>query len=154
MPLTPASRDLVRIILRWVLAAAFAYVGYVHISHPDFFLPIVPVWVPQPRLTVTLTGWCELAGALGLLVPRLRWIAGVMLALYAVCVFPANIKHALEHVTVGHGTLGWWYHGPRLLFQPVIVWWCLFAGRVIDWPFLSRTVTPAKAGVSDDKNAS
>jgi uncharacterized membrane protein len=123
------------LILRLLLAAAFLYAGYVHVRRPDFFLPIVPDWVPAPRETVILTGWCEIAGAIGLLVPRLRRIAGIMLALYAVCVFPANIKHALEHVRVGTGTLGWWYHGPRLLFQPVIVWWCLFAGEVIVWPF-------------------
>jgi uncharacterized membrane protein len=127
-------RHRLRLALRLLLAAAFAYAGYVHVMRPELFLPIVPDWVPMPRLTVIATGWCELAGAIGLMIPRLRWWAGVMLALYAVCVFPANIKHAIDHI----GTLGWWYHGPRLLFQPVIVWWCLFAGNVIDWPFRRR----------------
>ncbi len=136
MPPAPHPvRDRTRLLLRILLAAAFLYAGYVHVTRPEFFLPIVPDWVPRPRETVLLTGWCEIAGAFGLLVPRLRWWAGAMLALYAVCVFPANIKHAFEHVPVGNGTLGWRYHAPRLLFQPVIVWWCLFAGRVIDWPF-------------------
>ena len=58
-----------------------------------------------------------------------------MLAIYAVCVFPANIKHAMDALAVGGLPTSWWYHGPRLLFQPVIVWWALFAGGVIDWPF-------------------
>ena len=129
------KREPIRAGLRVLLAAAFLYAGFVHVTRPGFFLPIVPGWVPHPRLTVILTGWCEMAGAIGLFVPRLRRLAGVMLALYAVCVFPANIKHALEHVRVGHGMLGWWYHVPRLAFQPVIVWWCLFAGRVVNWPF-------------------
>ena len=120
--------------LRLGLVAAFLFAGTVHIARPDTFLPIVPGWVPDPRLTVILTGWCEIAGATGLLIPRLRWIAGVMLALYAVCVFPANIKQALDHLRTGSGSLGWWYHAPRLLLQPVIVWWCLLAGAVIDWP--------------------
>lgn len=104
-------------------------------------MPIMPGWVPWPREVVLGTGVCELMGAAGLLVPRLRWVAGVMLAAYAVCVFPANIKHALDHVAVGGVVLGLWYHVPRLLFQPVIVWWALFAGCVIDWPF--RTNRPA-----------
>ena len=127
-----------RTILRWLLIAAYLFAGVAHLRSPGFFLPIVPDWVPWPRETVLFTGACELAGAVGLMVPRLRRLAGVMLALYAVCVFPANIKHAIDHVTVGHGTLGWWYHGPRLLFQPVIVWWSLFAGGVIDWPLRKR----------------
>lgn len=138
-PDEPASlRARLRRGLRLLLIAAFLYAGYVHVTRPDFFLPIVPDWVPSPRETVTLTGWCELAGALGLAAPRVRRLAGVMLALYAVCVFPANIKHAFEHVKVGNGTLGWWYHAPRLAFQPVIIWWCLFAGEVIDWPMRER----------------
>ena len=33
---------------------------------------------------------------------------------------------------------GGWYHVPRLAFQPEIVWWALFAGQVIDWPFRKR----------------
>jgi len=135
-------RPHLRLALRLLLAAAFLYAGYMHVARPELFLPIVPDWVPVPRMTVILTGWCELAGAIGLLVPRLRWWAGVMLALYTVCVYPANIKHAVDHI----GTLGWRYHGPRLLFQPVIIWWCLFAGGVIDWPFGRRTTPRSDAG--------
>lgn len=110
----------------------------VHLRSPGGFLPIVPLWVPFPREVVLTTGVCEIAGAVALLVPRLRWWAGVMLAAYAVCVYPANIRHAIDHVAVGGVVLGPWYHVPRLLFQPVIVWWALFAGRVIDWPFGRR----------------
>ena len=136
MPASPSLRiERWRTGLRWLLAAIFLYAGYMHVARPQFFLPIVPDWVPLPRETVIATGLCEIAGAIGLLIPRLRWLAGVMLAAYAVCVFPANMKHAFGHVAVGKGQLGWWYHGPRLLFQPVIVWWCLFAGGAIDWPF-------------------
>jgi uncharacterized membrane protein len=57
------------------------------------------------------------------------------LALYAFCVWPANFKHAIDGINVAHIPSSWWYHGPRLAFQPVIIWWALFAGEVIDWPF-------------------
>lgn len=128
-----------RSTLRWILAAGYALVGYIHLASPAGFLPIMPDWVPYPRLVILGTGGCELAGAVGLLLPRARWIAGVMLAAYAVCVFPANIKHAVDHVAVGGVVLGPAYHVPRLLFQPVLVWWALFAGRVTDWPFRTAT---------------
>ena len=121
--------------LRWVLTLAYAAVGIIHLKSPGGFLPIMPDWVPWPRQVIVATGVCELLGAAGLMIARLRWWAGVMLAAYAVCVFPANIKHAVDHVAVGGVLLGAWYHVPRLLFQPVIVWWALFAGGVVDWPF-------------------
>lgn len=127
-----------RTILRWLLAVAYFIVGVIHLRAPHGFLAIMPDWVPYPMMIIVLTGICEIAGSLALLTPRLRYAAGVMLALYAVCVFPANIKHALENVAIGGTHLSWWYHGPRLAFQPVIVWWALFAGEVIDWPFRSR----------------
>ena len=133
----PANVERLRLGLRWLIAAAFLAAGIIHIRSPGAFMPIVPDWVPVPHQTVLVTGACEVAGAIALFVPRLRWWAGVMLAAYAVCVYPANIKHAMLHVE--HGTPpGWWYHGPRLAFQPVIVWWALFAGRVVDWPFRRR----------------
>ena len=70
-----------------------------------------------------------------LLTRRLRRLAGLMLALYAICVFPANLRHAIEAIDVPPLPSSWWYHGPRLLFQPVFVWWALFAGELIDWPW-------------------
>jgi uncharacterized membrane protein len=105
---------------------------------PDAFLPTVPDWVPMPREVVLFTGACEIVGAFELLTRSLRWWAGVMLALYAVCVFPANIKHAIDSVRLPQLPTSWWYHAPRLALQPVLVWWALFCGQVVGWPFSRR----------------
>ncbi|MEI6485840.1 MAG: DoxX family protein [Sphingomonadales bacterium] len=127
-----------RRIARLVLAIAYFAVGIVHLNSPEGFLPIVPDWVPWPRAVVLATGVAEIAGAIGLMIPRLRRAAAWGLAAYAVCVFPANIKHAVDGVVVAGVALGWAYHGPRLLAQPVIVWWALWAGGITDWPFRRR----------------
>jgi uncharacterized membrane protein len=126
---------------RWVLAGAYLVAGALHVSTPGPFLLITPDWVPFPRQVILVTGLCEMAGAIGLLTPRLRRAAGIALALYAVCVFPANIKHAFEGLPAGQIQLGWWYHAPRLALQPVLVWWALFAGAVVDWPFRREAFT-------------
>jgi uncharacterized membrane protein len=94
--------------------------------------------VPFPREVVLVTGVCELFGAAALLTVRLRWLAGVMLALYALCVWPANVKQALEHIVLPSIPDTWWYHGPRLAFQPVLIWWALFCAGVVDWPWRGR----------------
>ena len=50
---------------------------------------------------VTLTGLAEIAGALGLLVPRLApWAAGG-LALLLLTVFPANVHAARHALSIG-----------------------------------------------------
>ena len=121
----------------------YVAIGLLHLLRTDAMLPIMPGWVPWPREVIVFTGVCELLGAAGLALPQLRRPAGVMLALYAVCVFPANVHHALDHVHVAGLPSSWWYHGPRLLFQPVFVWWALWAGEVIDWPFARRAEAAA-----------
>jgi uncharacterized membrane protein len=130
----PASRPGLRLALRGVLAAVYMLAGILHIAIPDKFVLIVPDWVPWPHATVIFTGLCEIAGSVALLVPRTAGLAGIMLALYAVCVFPANVKHAVEGIPVSGILDTWWYHGPRLAFQPVFVWWALFCVGWIDWP--------------------
>jgi len=124
--------------MRWLMIAFYLVAGVVHLRSPEAFLPIMPDWVPFPRETVLLTGIAELGGAVGLMVPRLRYAAGIGLALYALCVFPANIKHAVDGVVLGGTRLGWGYHAPRLLLQPVLIWWALFVGEVTCWPFQMR----------------
>lgn len=124
-----------RRIARGTLALFYAVAGVAHLLATDAMVRITPAWVPFPHAVVIATGLCELAGAAGLMTRRWRVAAGWSLALYAVCVFPANIKHALDGLPAGQIQLGWWYHAPRLAFQPVLVWWALFAGELVTWPF-------------------
>jgi uncharacterized membrane protein len=97
----------VRPILRYLLAAIYLAAGIGHLWFPEKFLLIVPAWVPGPGTVIFLTGLCEIAGAIALLAARWRRIAGIMLALYAVCVFPANIKQAIEGIPIGPIPVSW-----------------------------------------------
>jgi uncharacterized membrane protein len=128
------SRETTRVAMRWIMAVFYFVAGVVHLVAPDRFLPIVPDFVPMPHTAVLVTGLCEIAGSVALLTRPLRQLAGVMLAIYAVCVLPANIKHAVEGIHVPPLPDSWWYHGPRLIMQPALVWWALFSAEVIDWP--------------------
>ena len=133
--LMPPSMEKARIAVRTLLAAGYLTAGVAHLLWPAGFLQIVPDWVPFAREVVLATGLCEIAGALALLTTRWRYAAGLALAAYAVCVYPANIKHAVDGIAIGGRQLGWGYHGPRLALQPVLVWWALWAGGVTSWPF-------------------
>jgi uncharacterized membrane protein len=114
-------------IARLTLAPLYLLAGLLHVLRPGLFMQVMPAVIPHPSLVVMLTGIAEIAGAIGLFVPRTRAAAGVALALYAVCVYPANILHAVHDLSTGTG-LGWAYHYPRLFAQPFICWWALAAG--------------------------
>ena len=132
---------MIRGAVRWLLGIAFAAAGLLHLISPQPFVGIVPAWVPSPDAVVLGTGVAELLGAAGLLQPwsrELRQAAGVGLALYALCVWPANFKHAFAGIDVAGLPSSWWYHAPRLALQPAIMWWALFASGAIDWPMRRR----------------
>jgi len=129
---------MIRKLFLYLLAAAYAFAGYKHLQAPDGFVAITPDWVPFPEQVVFWTGIAEIAGAIGLVIPQLRRPAGIGLALYALSVWPANINHAINDIPLGGETLGWWYHGPRLVLQPLFIWWALWVSEVIDWPFGKR----------------
>jgi len=130
-----------RTAVRWLFAVFYAFAGYKHIADPAPFLKIMPPWVPAPEATVFWTGVAEIFGAIGLAQPWSdagRRAAAIGLALYAVCVFPANINHFAMDMARADGGWGLAYHVPRMIAQPLIVWLALWAGGVTDWPLHRR----------------
>ncbi len=132
---------MIRTILRFVLAIFYGYAGYRHLVGPEPFLQITPGWVPFPEQVIWWTGIAELAGAVALAQPlsaRLQKAGAIGLALYALCVWPANVNHMLMDMASEDGGWGMAYHVPRMVAQPLIIWLALWTGSVVDWPFGKR----------------
>ena len=63
--------------------------------------------------------------------PALRRAGGIGLALYALCVWPANVNHMLiDLARTDGGGLPLAYHLPRLAAQPLLIWAALWAAGV------------------------
>lgn len=127
--------------LRWLLAAFYALAGFAHLADPVPFLAIMPGWVPAPEAVILGTGVAELLGAAALAQPvsmPLRRAGAVGLALYAICVFPANIHHFALDMARPDGGWGLGYHLPRMIAQPLLVWLALWTGGATDWPLRRR----------------
>ena len=125
--------SVLKAILRALLAALYAFAGYMHFAAPDPFVSITPSWVPYPEAVVFWTGVAEILGAVGLLQPfskPLRQAAGIGLALYALCVWPANINHFAMDMAREDGGLGLAYHVPRMFAQPLLIWLALWVAEV------------------------
>jgi len=124
-----------RTATRWFLTLAYLAAGILHVTVPGPFLSIMPSFVPLPEAVVFATGVAEILGAIAL---AQRAAGGIGLALYALCVWPANVQHMITDLASADGGLGLGYHIPRMFAQPVIIWAALWASRVIDWPFAKR----------------
>jgi uncharacterized membrane protein len=76
------------------LAVVFAWFflgGISHFTKVDFFLAIVPPYVPFPLATVYVSGVFEILFAIGILSPATREWAGNLLILLTLAVTPANV---------------------------------------------------------------
>lgn len=125
---------MIRPALRWLLAAFYALAGAFHLARPEPFLAIMPAFVPAPEAVVLWTGVAEILGAAALVQPwslPLRRAGGWGLALYALCVWPANINHFALDMARENGGLGLAYHVPRMIAQPVIIWLALWVGECL-----------------------
>ncbi len=114
-------------VFRVVLALAMISIGVDHFVAPDFFVRIVPRALPSPLFLVQLSGFFEVLGGVGLLIPRTRRAAGIGLVLLYVAVFPANVNMVL-HPELG-GSIPLWALWVRLPFQLVFIALALWVSR-------------------------
>jgi uncharacterized membrane protein len=92
-----------RIATRAGLAVMFIFTGVAHFTATRADLVrMVPPWLPNPALLVTLTGIAELAGAIGLLMPAAAPWAAYALIVLLIAMFPANLYAA----RIGHRIAG------------------------------------------------
>lgn len=119
--------EAIRKVVRVCVAAAMLAVGVDHFVHPDGFVRIVPGALPAPLLLVQISGFFEVLGGLGLLVPRVRRAAGIGLVLLFIAVFPANVNMLLQ--SEPGGSIPLWALWLRLPFQLVFIALALWVSR-------------------------
>jgi uncharacterized membrane protein len=83
-------------VLKWLLGVLFVLAGLNHFLNPEFYVKIVPPYLPWPSELVLVSGVFEILGGVGLLIPRVRVVSAWGLIALLVAVFPANLHMALH----------------------------------------------------------
>lgn len=112
-------------IWRVILAVAISVVGVLHFAVRAPFIRIMPPQLPYPEALVYISGFFEILGGIGLLVPPVSRAAAWGLIALFVAVFPANINQAVNSIPIEgipHHPLLYWF---RLPFQAVLIAWAL-----------------------------
>lgn len=113
-----------RTIARYLVAGFFIAIGVTHFTSPDFFVSIVPPYLPAPLTLVYVSGVAEILGGAGLLPMSTRRYACYGLLALLAAVYPANIHMALHPEEFPDLSPAALY--VRLPFQFVfaaLVWW-------------------------------
>jgi uncharacterized membrane protein len=87
-------------VVAWALATMFLFTASSHFvaSTREDLIAMVPGVFPKPALLVSLTGFLEGLGAVGLMIPATRGLAGLCLVLLLVALLPANVSAARRGV--------------------------------------------------------
>ena len=122
-------RSLPRRVLLLLLSAFFIYAGINHFRNPEFYVAIMPRWLPAHLELVYVSGVFEVLGGVGVLVPATRAWAGWGLVALLVAVFPANVHMAVNPEPFVADGWPLWALYLRLPLQLVLMAWAWWATR-------------------------
>ncbi len=117
---------------RGALVIMFLFTGFSHFSSLKYdFAAMVPEPLPNGLWIIYLSGAFEIAGAVGLLIPRTRRLAGVCLVLLLVAMFPANVNAIINGIPLGgNAPTPLWVRAPMQLLYIGMVWWTSIGERL------------------------
>ena len=125
--------------MRWVKLASlilmsFFYVsaGIRHFTAPDFYLRMMPPYIPFHEAMVVISGVAEIVLGAALLVPQMRVYAAWGVITLLIAVFPANIHAAWANVQIAAFPL--WANWARLPLQAVLIAWAWWHTREASEP--------------------
>jgi len=120
-----------RDVIRYGLVALFLFTGATHFTSMkhDFAAMIPPPFTGQ-LWVIYLTGVLEIAGAIGLAIPRVRWQAAICLMLLLLALFPANAYAAVNAIQFrGSPPIDIWLRGLVQLMLLAALWWSTVARK-------------------------
>jgi uncharacterized membrane protein len=118
--------SMTKTITKYLLALFMLGVGTMHFIRADFYLKIMPPYLPFHLELVYLSGFCEMALGLLLLVPPLSRFAAWGIIALLIAIFPANI-YVYQHQDVLPAPPI--MHLLRLPLQAVFILWAFWHAK-------------------------
>ena len=104
------------------IGVLFIAAGALHFRNPGMYEAIVPPYLPAHRELVYVSGFFEMLGGAGVLVPRTRTAASYGLIALLIAVFPANVYMLTDAEKFAKIAPAWALFA-RLPLQFVLIWW-------------------------------
>jgi len=105
----------------YIMMLLYAGAGINHFIHPEFYLKIMPSWLPAHEALVFISGVAEVLCAVLLLFPNTRRVGAWAVIALLIAVFPANIQMLLDCKRDNNPMI--WVAILRLPIQLLLIWW-------------------------------
>ncbi|WP_172278813.1 hypothetical protein [Chryseobacterium sp. LAM-KRS1] len=114
------------------MAVFILFTGFAHFKFQKGMAMMIPDFIPAKMFWVYATGIIEIAAGIGLMIPALRETTAILLIIFYVLVFIANINSSRKKVNLFKGD----YTGPgmsylykkRLPMQIILIAWTWYFG--------------------------
>jgi len=114
----------------YLIGFVFILTGINHFLNPDFYVKIMPPYIPAHLMMVSISGFLEVLGGAGVFIPKLRRAAGWGLIALLIAVFPANL-HMLMH-PAEYLAIPYWAIVARIPLQFILIAWVEWSTRYPD----------------------
>ncbi len=103
---------------RWLFTAVFLASGLFHFLNPGLYIRLMPDWVPYPGPAVLVSGFFEIAGGVGLIIPRFRRVAVLVLIVLLMIFLVVHLHPLGNEGEIMRGlVLPMWVIWARIVFQ-------------------------------------
>jgi uncharacterized membrane protein len=105
----------------YTMVVLYVIAGINHFINPEFYLKIMPAYIPYHLFMVYLSGVFEIVFALLLIPQQTRRIGAWLIILLLIAIFPANIQMAIDWNNENNPNF--WIAIVRLPLQLILIWW-------------------------------
>ena len=109
------------------LSLFFVFTAIGHFIRTEEMAAMILPSVSYRTELIYFTGVLELLGAVGVWIPGLTRLTGLLLILMLIGILPANIYSAINRIEFGGHGAGPAYLLIRIPFQLFVIWWTYFA---------------------------
>lgn len=114
-------------VMKYLLVVLYVAAGINHFVNPDFYLKMMPPYLPWHLALVYISGAAEIVLGALVLFPRFTQLAGWGLIALLIAVFPANVfmaqnPHLFPDISQTALLI-------RLPVQMLLIWWAWWATR-------------------------
>jgi len=114
------------------MAVFIIFTGLAHFKFQKGMAMMIPDFIPGKLFWVYFTGIIEIAAGIGLMIPSIRELTAVLLLIFYVLVFIANIQSSKKKINIFKGD----YTGPgmgylykeRIPMQVILIAWTWYFG--------------------------